>query len=124
MPETSAVHRAMTPRSRRLSVEGCCLCGMARPLRWGIMPLMQLAEDAGERDRKNLLAELVGGIQHPAAPVFRAGRHDVGADDPMRVLAGLDKVVDGDAALGGELVFLVGAMEIDVRHVRYPGKRI
>ena len=82
--------------------------------------LVQLAEDGGERERKNLLAELVGSVEHPAAPIFRAGHHDIGADDAMRVLAGLDKVFDGDAALCGKFVFLISAMEIDVRHVGTP----
>src|SRR5262249_45662856 len=68
---------------------------------------VQPAENGGERNREDFLAELVGGVEHPAAPIFLAGRHDIGAHDAMGVLAGLDKIVDDDAAPGGELVFFV-----------------
>src|SRR5262249_7338044 len=77
-------------------------------------------ENGGERDGEDFLAKLVGGVEHPAAPIFLAGGHDIGAHDAMGVFAGLDQIVDGDAAPGGELVFFVGAVEKDAGHVLHP----
>src|ERR1700761_2047099 len=103
----------MARRMRRSGDWNACMCGTA-------CSLVQLAENGSERQDEDLVAAVVGDMHDPVAPIFPVGGHDVGAGKALGVLAGLDQVADGGAALVDEHVFLVGAVEEDVGHVPNP----
>jgi hypothetical protein len=105
-------------RLRRSGEKDASVCGM-------VSSLMRLAEDGGEGQDEDFVAAVVGDVHDPVAPIFRTGRHDVGAGETLGVLAGLDQAADGGAALIDQHVFFVGAVEEDVAHVPHPfAKRI
>src|ERR1700740_3737037 len=103
----------MARRLRRNGEKDASVCGMASSL-------VRLAEDGGERQHKDFVAAVVGDMHDPVAPIFPICGHDVGASEALGVLAGLNQVVDGGAALVDQYVFCVGAVEEDVRHVPHP----
>src|ERR1700745_4108940 len=73
--------------------------------------LVQLAEDSREGQGEEFTAKLVGGVQHPFAPVFGVRRHHhrayqaLGVDESLAQIHGSTASIDED-------VFGVGAVEI------------
>src|SRR6185436_18893021 len=74
-------------------------------------PSMQLADDGGEGNRKNLATELIGDAQLPAAPVLGRG-------------IGFGEASDGEAAPVPQDMAGAGAVEIDFGHVPPPSGAI
>src|ERR1700756_3948027 len=103
----------MVRRLRRNGEKDASVCDMASSL-------MQLAQDGGEWQHEDFVAAVVGDMHDPVAPIFPICGHDVGAGEALGMLAGLDQVADGGAALVDQYVFCVGAVEEDVRHVPHP----
>src|SRR6188472_1810628 len=87
-------------------------------------PSMQLADDGGEGNRKNLATEFIGDAQLPAAPVFGRGRHHEEAHEALGLGIGFGETSDGEAAPVPQDMAGAGAVEIDFSHVPPPSGAI
>src|SRR5262245_53988686 len=78
---------------------------------------VRLAERGSEGDDEDLLAEIVGDLQLPAAPVFGVGRRHHRMHQAQRMRAGFVEIAYRGAAAIDQDMFGVGAVEIDFGHV-------
>src|SRR5216683_381736 len=81
---------------------------------------MRFAEFGRERQGEDLVADIIADVQDPAAPVFRARRHDERPHNDRGVLTRLSQVAYDGAASIDQYPLRVGAMEIDLSHVPPP----
>src|SRR3954470_19851568 len=98
-----------------------------RSMRWSHPKLMtasmRLAENRRERQREDLVVEIVADMHGPVAPVFRALFHDQRAHHARRLVACLAKIAHHGAELIDANLVVVGAVEIDLGHDRSPSQR-
>src|SRR6185312_613004 len=85
-----------------------------------VTSLMRFAEQCCKRHVKDLITIIIGDVQDPAAPVFRARRHDQRSHGANGMLASVIKVIDRSATPVDQHTARIGEMKIDVRHVLPP----
>src|SRR3954470_21185761 len=93
-----------------------------RSMRWSHPQLMttsmRLAENRRERQREQLVVEIVADMHGPVTPVFRALFHDQRSHHAGRLVTRLGEVAHRGAGLIDANLAGTGAVEIDLSHVR------
>src|SRR6478672_6779459 len=83
---------------------------------------MRLAEDGSKGHGKNLFVEIVADMHDPVAPILGSAQHGQRPYDAGGVVARLDQVSHGGAALIDQHRLRIGAVEIELSHVPPPVK--
>jgi hypothetical protein len=73
-----------------------------------------------ERDDEELIASVVTDMQNPITPIIEAALAGEGFHDARRMISRLSEIVHYGAAIVDENFLRIGAMEIDLGHVRPP----
>jgi hypothetical protein len=77
---------------------------------------MRLAEHRSEGNDKELITEIVAGVQDPVAPILEIARPGERLHDARRVIERLDEIVDHGTAAIDEDVPRIGTMKIQLGH--------
>ena len=81
---------------------------------------MRFAEQGDEGHAEDLFVEIIADVQDPAAPVLRAGRHDERPHHEGGIVLCLSEIAEDGAAPVDPHAFSVGAVKIDLSHVKPP----
>jgi hypothetical protein len=81
---------------------------------------MRLAEHESEGDKEELIALIVANMQDPVTPILEAALVGEGLHDTGRTIARFSQILHYGAAPIDENLRRVGAMEIQLGHVRPP----
>jgi hypothetical protein len=81
---------------------------------------MRLAEHENEGDNEELIALIVADMQDPVTPILEAALVGEGLHDTGRIVARFSQTVHHGAALIDKNLLRVGAMKIQLGHVRPP----
>jgi hypothetical protein len=81
---------------------------------------MRLAQYESERDNEELVTLIVADMQDPVTPILEAALIGEGLHYTGRVIARLSKIIHHGAAAIDENLLRVGAVKIDLGHVRSP----
>jgi hypothetical protein len=101
-----------------------CLAAKERPigplgdLTVSMATSMRLAEYENEGNNEELIALIVADMQDPVTPILEAALVGEGLHDPSRIIARFSQTVHHGAALIDENLLRVGAMKIQLGHVR------
>jgi hypothetical protein len=81
---------------------------------------VRLTEHESERNNEKFVAEIIVDVQDPVAPILEAPCLDETPDDAGGVIARFGEVIYRGTATINQHLLRVGAMEIELGHVRPP----